>query len=93
VFALRTAARSDALLEFHHLELDLLDVLSRGVLNHRLLLRGELDPNLAVGENVGMLQTGDSFDLAQEAVWPQDGCQFRVKHFERDGAIVFEILG
>jgi hypothetical protein len=40
-----------------------------------------------------MLQPGDDVDLAEEAVWPERMGQLGMEHFDRDRAVVSEILG
>jgi hypothetical protein len=43
-------------------------------------------------ENVGMIEAGDDFDLAEKALWPDGFSQSGVKNLQRDDALVFGIL-
>ena len=40
-----------------------------------------------------MLEVGGGLDLGQEALAPDDGCEFRFQNFQRDLSLVLEVLG
>jgi hypothetical protein len=45
------------------------------------------------GQDVRVLQTGDGLDLAEEALGPERGDEFRPEDLEGDGAVKAEVLG
>ena len=58
------------------------------------VIRGAVHhPAVDEAEDMGMLERGDSLDLAQEPLGPDDGGELGAQDLDRDLAVVLQVLG
>jgi hypothetical protein len=60
---------------------------------HHIVQQPVRFPRVEQRQEVRVLQVGRDLDLGQESLDTQDRAEFRIEHFQRDGAIVPDISG